>query len=205
MHPFHKKLCLIPGYYGIEQAGSLAGIAAIALKTGGRMVGQLGNLVVNQIRMSGNDEQRMLLVTLMKHLYSLGGGELENNGVQCTVPAEQDAGSHKDAGIGTENIIPDILAAFFGKINGKEIGATAAGIADQTKADGKAVDQPSENADQQRIIGDRLCREQVSKHTGKKDHTTGTDGELLADKAEAYVNRNAVQQDIDHSVRDLKS
>lgn len=80
----------------------------------------------------------MLLVTLMKHLYSLGGGELENNGVQCTVPAKQDTCGHKDAGIGTENIIPDIFAAFFGKINGKEIGAAAAGIADQTKADGKA-------------------------------------------------------------------
>lgn len=56
VHLFHKKLCFISGYYGIEQAGPLTGIAAIPLKTGGRMVGQLGNLVVNQIRMSGNDE-----------------------------------------------------------------------------------------------------------------------------------------------------
>ena len=56
VHLFYKKLCFISGYYGIEQAGSLTGIAAISLKTGGRMVGQLGNLVVNQIRMSGNDE-----------------------------------------------------------------------------------------------------------------------------------------------------
>ena len=56
VHLFHKKLCLISGYYGIEQAGPLTGIAAIPLNAGGRMVGQLGNLVVNQIRMSGNDE-----------------------------------------------------------------------------------------------------------------------------------------------------
>ena len=77
----------------------------------------------------------------MKHLYGLGGGELENNGVQCPVPAKQDTCSHKDTGIGTENIVPDILAAFFWKINGKEVCASAAGIADQAKADGKAIDQ----------------------------------------------------------------
>ena len=56
VHLLYKKLYFISGYYGIEQASPLTGIAAIPLKTGGRMVGQLGNLVVNQIRMSGTDE-----------------------------------------------------------------------------------------------------------------------------------------------------
>ena len=168
MHVSHQKLCLLPGYHGIQQGQLLVGIAACSLKTGGAVVGQVPDAFIYFLRMLRDDKQGMLFIALVEHLHHLSGSKLKDNGIQRRVPSEQKAGGKKHQGIGAQDVIPDIPAMLFGKIDGEKVGAAAAGVAHQAQGNGGAVDQAAENTDQQRIIGDGLGRYHIGQNTGEK-------------------------------------
>jgi len=84
----------------------------------------------------------------------LGGGVLEEDGIQGLVPAEEKPGDDQHGGVAEQDIIPRVDAAFFRYRHRNEIGAAARGPAQQAQADGKAVDDPSEYADEQHVVGD---------------------------------------------------
>ena len=124
----------------------------------------------------------MFFVTLMQHLNHLRGGKLEDNGLQCSVPAEKEPGDNQDHGVDEQNIIPGIVPGTFGNGDGDEIRSAAAGISYETKTGRQTVDQPAKNTDQQSIIGDWLDRDDVCQKTGQENYTAGADGKTFADK-----------------------
>lgn len=201
VHPVnhgHQPLCFLPGYHGVKHGEIPLGVAAGSLKAGGAVVGEVADTLVHLLRLACDDEQSVLLVPLVKHLNHLSGGELEDDGVERRVPAEEHACRRQHQGVGPQNVVPDILTVLFRKVDGKDIGAAAAGVAHQAEGDGAAVDQAAENTDQQRIIGDGLGGDQVREHTGEKDHTAGADGKFFPHVAESHVDGEGVQQQVDH-------
>ena len=52
------------------------------------MVRDLRNGFVDILRSFGHDDQCLLLIPLVQYMQYLGGGVLENNGIQRLVPSE---------------------------------------------------------------------------------------------------------------------
>lgn len=202
---FYEDFCFFAGNDGINHAGFFACEAAPAFQTGGRMVGHMGNFFINFLGFPGDDKQGVLFVALMQHLDYLGGGELENDGIQRSVPAEEKSCNYKNRGIGAQDVIPDVAILFFGKIDGDKICTAAAGIANQAQADAKAVNQSAENADKQRIVCNGLCRDNICQNTGENDDTAGTDGKSFADELEADANRDGIKENVNKRIRNLNA
>ena len=80
-------------------------------------IGKFENLLINLIRLLRDNEQRMLLISLMQHLNHLSRSKLEDNRVKRSVPSKEQTCHCQDHCISTQNIIPDIPAIFLGKIN----------------------------------------------------------------------------------------
>ena len=53
------------------------------------MIGKFENLLINLIRLLRDNEQRMLLISLMQHLNHLSRGKLKDNRVKCPVPSKK--------------------------------------------------------------------------------------------------------------------
>ena len=202
-HLFHKKLRFLTGNYRVDHGGGILGVAAHTVQPCGGVVGEMGDLFVNLVRMPCHDKERMLLVTLVQDLDHLCGGELEDDGVQSFVPAEEQSGDNKKDSVSAENIIPDIAAVLFGKINGDEIGSSGTGISDQAQRNDHAVDQPAEDTDQQGIIGDGLRRDQVGEDTRQQNNYTGAHGKFQTDEFQTDKNRDRVQGEVDHRIGNL--
>ena len=165
------------------------------------MIGKFENLLINLIRLLRDNEQRMLLISLMQHLNHLSRSKLEDNRVKRSVPSKEQTCHCQDHCISTQNIIPDIPAIFLGKINRNKIRSTCTGITDQTETDTEAIDQTAKDTDQQCIISDRLTGNNICKQTGKHDHTDRTDGKFLSDKFQTNKYRNRIQQYINQRIR----
>ena len=116
------------------------------------MVRDLRNGFVDILRSFGHDDQCLLLIPLVQYMQYLGGGVLENNGIQRLVPSEQCSGDPKDHHISGENIIPGVNAVFLRQENCDKIRTSAGGIGKQAQTDGKCIDQSSEDRDQQNIL-----------------------------------------------------
>ena len=93
---------------------------------------------------------------------------------------------------------------FLRKVDGDEVRTAARGVHAQTQADGKAVDDAAENADEERVVGDDAGRDDVGEYAGKHDHQARIQGELFADVTEPYVDRDHVEQKVDHGERQMK-
>ena len=197
---FYENSSLVPGDDRVDHAGGLPSVASVSHKARGTVVSQAGNFLINLVGVLGHNEKRVFLITLVEELNCLGGGKLENDGIQSPVPAKKDPGNDQNTGVGTKDIIPDIRSAFFRKIDGKEIGSSAAGVSNQAETDGKAVDQTAKGTDQKGVVGDRLRGNQVCQQAGEQDDAAGADGELRPDVAETDIYRDDIEQDIDERV-----
>ena len=118
--------------YRIDHTGLLVCVTSGTFKTCRRMIGKFENLLINLIRLLRDNEQRMLLISLMQHLNHLSRGKLKDNRVKCPVPSKKQTCHCQDHCISTQDIIPDIPAIFLGKINRNKIRSTCTGITDQT-------------------------------------------------------------------------
>ena len=107
----------------------------------------------------------MFFVSLVEHLNHLGGCKLKDDRIKCLIPSKQKTCSYQDHCVAAEDVIPDILSVFFGKINSNKIRSSAAGVSDQAQTYHKTIDETSENTDQKRIIGYGLRRNKVCQDT----------------------------------------
>lgn len=89
---FDQKFGFLRGNNGVDHAGLFVCVASGSLKAGSRVMRQPEDLLINFGRLFGDDKKRMFFVTLMKHLDDLRGSKLEDDGVQRSVPAEQQSG-----------------------------------------------------------------------------------------------------------------
>ena len=202
---FNQKFGLFGGYNGVDHAGFLVCVASGSFEAGCGMVCKFKDFFVNLVWFFCDDKQGVFLVSLMEHLDYLSGGKLEDDGVKCSVPSEQEAGHCQDHGISTENVVPDITSAFFGKINGDKIGSSGAGVTNQAEADTETVDQSAKDADKQGIVGDRLAWNDIRKQTGEYDDTDGADRKFLSDEFQTDKYRNGVQQYVDEGIGNCNS
>ena len=129
------------------------------------MVGKLENLFINLIRLFRDDEQRMLLISLMQHLDHLRRGKLEDNRVKCSVPSKEQTCHSQDHCVSTQDIIPDIPAIFLGEINCNKVSSTCTCITDQAETDTESIDQTTKDTDQQCVISDRLTGNNIREQT----------------------------------------
>lgn len=197
---FYQKFGFFGGDYGVDHAGFFVCVASGAFEAGCCVIGEFEDFFVNLVRFFGDDKQGVFFVSLVEHLDHLCGGELEDDGVKCSVPAEQNTCYGQDYSVSTENVVPDIASAFFGKINGDKVSSTGAGVTDQAQADAETVDQSAEDADQQGIVGNRLAWDNIREDAGEYDYTAGTDGEFFSDKFQADEYGNGVQQYVNECV-----
>ena len=85
--PDHK-FGLFPGDHRVQQSQVIMAVTALSGELGGAVVGEILDLLIDFLRVTGDNEERVLFVSLVENLDCLGTGELEDNGVQCGVPAE---------------------------------------------------------------------------------------------------------------------
>ena len=148
-----------------------------------------------------DNEKRYLVVCLIEQAYRLGRGELEDDRIKRFVPAEKKTGNDEHRSIPYQYVIPDIFISFFEKVYSYEIRAAGRSAADQTEADSSSVDQPSEYADQQDILSDRYCRDDICEYTSRNDYECGVYRESLADKSKAEYRRYGIQDQTDRRKR----
>ena len=201
MYLLYQIFCFFCRDYRIDHTGLLVCVTSGTFKTCRRMIGKFENLLINLIRLLRDNEQRMLLISLMQHLNHLSRSKLEDNRVKRSVPSKEQTCHCQDHCISTQNIIPDIPAIFLGKINRNKVRSTCTGITDQTETDTEAIDQTAKDTDQQCIISDRLTGNNIRKQTGKHDHTDRTYRKFLSDKFQTNKYRNRVQQYINQRIR----
>ena len=178
-------LGLFCGNHRVQKMLFLTFITAHTPEMGGVVVGFVPDSLVYLVGMVSDNQQRLFLIPFIEHMENLGGGKLEDDGVQGFFPAEEQSGHHQHGHISHENIVPGINSLALGEENGDKIGAAAGGVCEQAQADGAAVDNAAENADEQRVRGNFQTGEEVGQNTGKDDHQTGISGKFFADVAEA--------------------
>ena len=135
MYLLYQIFCFFCRDYRIDHTGLLVCVTSGTFKTCRRMIGKFENLLINLIRLLRDNEQRMLLISLMQHLNHLSRSKLEDNRVKRSVPSKEQTCHCQDHCISTQDIIPDIPAIFLGKINRNKVRSTCTGITDQTETD----------------------------------------------------------------------
>src|SRR5699024_6518239 len=140
-------------------------ITAHAFKPGSIVVGIVPDGLINFLGMVGDNQQCLLLIALIEHVEDLGAGKLEDNRVQGLIPAKEQAGHNEHSHISQENIVPGVDALALGEENGDKIRTAAGGVGKQAEADGTAIDNAAENADEQRVGSNFKSRQQVGEDT----------------------------------------
>ena len=120
-----------------------------------------------------DNKKGLLPIIAIEQPQDLGGCILENNRIQRFIPAEEITGSKQNDCIETEDDIEAVHAPLLREINGNKVGTTCRSVGAQTHRHHEPVDQTAENADQKRVIGDRMCRNQIRQETGQQDHLAG--------------------------------
>ena len=161
--------------------------------------------VADLLRFVRDDQQGLLLIVPVHHMQNLRGHELEDNGIECLIPAEHDAGNAQHDHVEAEDDLECIHALFLGEENGDEIRPSAGRIRKQADAQRYTLDQSSENCDQKRVIRNGMGRNHVNKNGVDKDHHDRENGEFLPDIPEPDIDRQQVQRDVKRCVGDLQS
>ena len=91
-HFFDQKLGFLSGDHRVQESQIILAVAAFSGKLCGAVVSEILDLCIDLFRMSGDNEKRVLFVSLVKHLYGLSTGKLENNGIKSCIPAKQKTG-----------------------------------------------------------------------------------------------------------------
>ena len=131
--------------------------------------------------------------------------KLEKDGVECLVPSKHKSCGNQNDCIQSENDIKGIHSFFLRQIDGDKIRSSGGRTRQQTETDSKTIDDASENTDQQDIRSNSNAWNQVRKYTGQYNTQTGVQGKFFSDKAETDVDRNGIQDHIDHRVGQSKS
>ena len=76
---FYKKLGFLARDNRIDHGSIITAVAAGSVQPCGRVMRQLGNFLINLIRMSGDNKQSMFFVSLVEHLNHLGGSKLKDD------------------------------------------------------------------------------------------------------------------------------
>ncbi len=87
------------GNDGVDNVALAVRIRAFAFKDRGSVVGYGVDRAADLIGFCRYDEKCDLLVFAIQHMYRCGRGKLEDDRIQSFVPAEQNAGGSKDAGV----------------------------------------------------------------------------------------------------------
>ena len=96
----------------------------LALHDGSVMVAFFIDGVAHLLRTARHNQQRLLLVTLMKCIQHLGGGILENNGIERLVPSENQACGEQYHDVDAQGEVPRVLIFLLRHIDGDKIGTT---------------------------------------------------------------------------------
>lgn len=148
----------------IDHIPFLAIVQAGAAEQRRAMMRGILDLLVNLHRTVGDDKQRCALETQVQHVDNLCGSKLEDNRIQRTVPAEQQARDHQHHTVAEKDIIPCVHAEPLAQRNRYKVRAAARRAAKQAQADCKAVKNTAENANQQDIVRNRHRWDQVGQH-----------------------------------------
>ena len=130
---FGDRLDFIPSHNGVEHIAFLLSVASDSLKKRSIMVCIFPDLLIDFIRLGGDNEQRLFLVTFVQRMQDLSGCKLENNRIQRFVPSKQITCDQEDNTVSGKNVVPGFNAVFFGKKDGDKIGAAAGGVGIQTE------------------------------------------------------------------------
>lgn len=125
-------------------------------------------------------------------MQDLGGSELEYDGVQRLIPAEQISCDQKDDAVSGKNIVPCLNAIFFRKENSDKVRAAAGGVGVQAEGDGAGIQNAAEYGDEQNIVRHLEAGENIRKETRQNDHQAGIAGEFFADIFKADKDRDGV-------------
>lgn len=181
------------GYHAVQQGLRLLRVHARRRDLRCTVVHRHHDLQIDLIRQLRHDEHGDLVVFLVQQVDHLCRCELEYDGVECLVPAEHQARQDQHCRIAHQDEIPDVPVFLFQKIYGDKIRSAGGRSPDQAEADGCAVDQSAEHANQQDILGDGHGRNDIGEHAGGYNDQRRIDGEPLADSPETENRRNSVQ------------
>ena len=126
---------------------------------------------------------------------------MEDNRIQCLVPAKQNACHRYDHHIESQYDIEGIHTLFVGQKNGNKIRSSACGSYLQAHTDRQSVYHSSENTDQKNIICDCIYGKNIRQDTGKYDHQTGISCKFFSNKPKSYIYRNRIQNQVNKRVR----
>ena len=189
---FGDRLDLIPSHNGVEHIAFMLFVASDPFKKRGIMVCIFPDLFVDLIRFGGDDEQRLLLVTLVQGMQDLCGSKLEYDGIQRLIPTEQIPSDQKNNTVTCENVIPCLNAVLFREKDGDKIRAAAGGACIQAEGDGTGVQDTAEYTDEQRIVCHLESRQYIRKNTRQNDHQTGIPGKFFPDMFKTDEDRNGI-------------
>ena len=178
-------------------------IAALAAQDRRAVMGGRLDDIVDLMRLLGHDEQRCLHVFLIQKMQHLRGDELVDDRIQRLVPAEDEAGCDQDDRIEAEHQVECIHPLLVGEPQRDEVGAARCRVLPQAQTDRHTVEQAAENADEQRVIGDDIARQKVNKEVRRHDADEREHREFLPDIPQPDVERDRVQDHIDHRIRQL--
>lgn len=167
------------------------------------MIGVFTDLFINFIRLGGNDEQSLFLITSVQKVQNLGGSKLKDNGIQRFVPAEQIAGDRKNNTVSGKNIIPCFDTVFFREKDGDKVGAPAGGMGIEADGDRAGVKDTAEYTDEQDVIRHLKTGEDIRKKTRQDDHQTGISGKFFPDMFKTDEHRDGIQREIDQGIGKL--
>ncbi len=152
---------------------------------------------------AGDDEQGGPPAVRVQHLDDLGGGVLEQHGVQRLLPAKEGAGNQQHDHIAAENVVPGVHILPLRQGDGDKVGAAAGHPHPQAQAAREAVDDPAKNADEQLVLRDGEGGDQVGEDAGHHNGQAGVQGEPLAHQLKADEGGHGVQGQIDGAERQL--
>ena len=150
------------GYHGVDN-DAFRSRMALAPKDRGPVMCVMINQFRDFMRMVGHDKEGLLLIAVIERMDDLRRDELINDGIESAVPAEEDAGSNQNDGVDAEADIPGVHAVARGEPGGDKVGSSAGGVCGKTDRNAESVDQPAENTDQKRVIGNDEIRESIDK------------------------------------------
>jgi len=166
------------------------------------VLGELVNGTADFRGLGCHDEERALLVFFIEQMEYRGLRILENDGIECLIPAEHNARNRNNHRIESQNDIERIHAGFRRKVNRDEIRAAGGRAGIEAQTDCEAVQKPAEDADQQNILCDDMRGNQIGEHAAEHDHDAGKKREFFADIPETDIHRNEIERQIDGGERE---
>lgn len=145
------------------------------------------------------------MIPLEKKLYYLSASVLIYYGVQRLVKSEKYSCRSEDDHIAQEDIIPGVYPFLLRKIYGYEIRTSAACAVYKAYAYGRASQNTSEDAYQERIVGYGHRRKDIGEYAGKKNDVKRIYSKSGAYIFETYICRDEIERKIYGGISYLKS